>query len=290
MKKLSFSLLGILMLLVISCQRGELSKQYILQLPQISVQLWSVKDELKADFVGTLTALSAMGFDGVEFAGEFGPYVNDVQGLKALLDELGLEVSGAHVRFAQLNAENLQNTLNFYRQLAVKSLVIHMDSRAWDAQLVDTFIADINALSITLKAEGFQVGYHNHWQEFNPYLGATFWDHIAQSTPNNVILQLDVGWVSYAEKNPLEFIQNYPSRTITTHIKAKFPKSITDTSNKRAIVGQDITDWAAVLKTNIEFGATKWWVIEQEESPEGFTRMQAVQASKLGLDKFISNL
>ena len=42
--------------------------------PQVSVQLWSVKDEVKRDFEGTLTILADMGFDGVEFAGEFGEY------------------------------------------------------------------------------------------------------------------------------------------------------------------------------------------------------------------------
>jgi sugar phosphate isomerase/epimerase len=36
--------------------------------PHIGVQLWSVKDDLKQDFEGTLAKLAAMGFQGVEFA------------------------------------------------------------------------------------------------------------------------------------------------------------------------------------------------------------------------------
>lgn len=59
--------------------------------PQLSVQLWSVKDAMQADFEGTLTKLAAMGFDGVEFAGFFGNYANDPAGLKAFLDKLGLK-------------------------------------------------------------------------------------------------------------------------------------------------------------------------------------------------------
>ncbi len=35
-----------------------------------SVQLWSVKDDLKTDFKGTLTQLADMGFNGVEFTGD----------------------------------------------------------------------------------------------------------------------------------------------------------------------------------------------------------------------------
>ncbi len=40
------------------------------KVPQISVQLWSVKDAINHDFKGTLKALAAMGFAGIEF----GPY------------------------------------------------------------------------------------------------------------------------------------------------------------------------------------------------------------------------
>jgi hypothetical protein len=34
--------------------------------PRIGVQLWSVKDEVKQDFEGTLTQLARLGFQGVE--------------------------------------------------------------------------------------------------------------------------------------------------------------------------------------------------------------------------------
>ena len=52
------------------------------QFPQLSVQLWSVKEDVSKDFEGTLKKLAAMGFQGVEFAGDFGPYKNDAPGLK----------------------------------------------------------------------------------------------------------------------------------------------------------------------------------------------------------------
>ena len=45
--------------------------------PKLSVQLWSVKDAVSADFEGTLKQLKAYGFQGVEFAGNFGKYGDD---------------------------------------------------------------------------------------------------------------------------------------------------------------------------------------------------------------------
>jgi hypothetical protein len=60
-------------------------------LPELSVQLWSVKDQVKQDIDATLTTLSEMGFAGVEFAGEFGPYADDPAALKDKLKSLNLK-------------------------------------------------------------------------------------------------------------------------------------------------------------------------------------------------------
>lgn len=262
-------------------------------IPKISVQLWSVKNELKKDFKGTLTQLAKMGFDGVEFAGDFGPYIKDAKGLKSFLDRLGLQVSAAHVKFAAFDAEHFTESVAYYKTLEVDTLIIPWDERAWNTQEIDSFIAELNALFSKLKPAGFHFGFHNHDQEFNAHKGSTFWDYIAKSTPKDLVLQMDVGWVTLAEKDPVEYINRYAGRTLTTHIKAKLPKAIAEkvsTNGKRPIVGDDVTDWAAVLKADIAVGGTKWLVVEQEEYPDGLTPMQAVELSKQGLDKVIASL
>ena len=38
----------------------------------IALQLYSVRDDIAADFEGTLKKVKAMGYDGVEFAGLYG--------------------------------------------------------------------------------------------------------------------------------------------------------------------------------------------------------------------------
>lgn len=258
--------------------------------PKISVQLWSVKDELKSDFKGTLKQIADMGFDGVEFAGEFGPYKNDAKGLKDFLASLGLTVSAAHISFGAFDKEHFDQSVAFYKTLGADTLIVGMDERAWDATKVDTFIAELNGLFTNLKAQGLRFGYHNHAEEFNEHKGATFWDHIARSTPEDLILQLDVGWVTFAEQDPVEYIQRYAGRTVTTHLKAKLPKPMKQLKGKRPIIGDDVTNWPAVLKADIAVGGTKWFVVEQEEYPDGLTPLEAVNISKKGLDKIIANL
>jgi len=49
---------------------------------RISAQLWPVKEELQSKYLQTLQAFSNAGFKGVEFAGEFDPFIQNPEGLR----------------------------------------------------------------------------------------------------------------------------------------------------------------------------------------------------------------
>ena len=255
--------------------------------PQISVQLWSVKDEVKADFKGTLKTLADMGFEGVEFANEFGEFSGDALAIKKVLDSLSLKGSGAHVSFEQLNDKNFAETVSFYQILGVDMLIVGWDERAWHPEGIKEVVGLLSKLSKKLAPFGMKTGFHNHDHEFNDFKGSTYWDYIAVNTPENVVLQQDVGWTTYAGKDPIAYVEKYPGRTLTTHYKVKLPEG---TKGKLPIIGQDTIDWLNLTKANMTVGGTLWLVVEQEEYPNGLTPLQAVEKSKLGLDKILTNL
>lgn len=255
--------------------------------PKISVQLWSVKDDVKADFAGTLKQLAAMGFSGVEFANEFGEFADEPKRIKTILDSLGLEGSGAHLSFEQLNENNFAETVKFYQILDVEILIVPWDERAWHPEGIKEVVTLLNELAKKLAPFGMKIGFHNHQHEFTDYQGATYWDYLANNTANEVILQQDVGWTTFAGKDPIDYVKRYPQRTLTTHYKALYPKG---TQGKLPIIGQDTIDWLTLSKTNIAVGGTQWFVIEQEEYPNGLTPLQAVEQSKIGLDKILKQL
>jgi sugar phosphate isomerase/epimerase len=255
--------------------------------PQLSVQLWSVKDDVAKDFEGTLKKLKAMGFQGVEFAGNFGAYANDPKGLKAFLDKTGLKASAAHVPFEKLNAENFDATVAFYKAIDCKYLIIPMDMRAFTPDGAKEVAADLAAIQTKLTPHGMHTGYHNHEGEMLGKMGETPWDVIGTNTTKEVVLQQDVGWTEVAGKDPIAFIKAYPGRTITTHYKASAPKP---GNTEHPIIGQDTTDWKALIEANKTYGGTLWLVVEQESYPEGMTPMQSVEASLKGLQKVISDM
>ena len=164
--------------------------------PRIGVQLWSVKDEVKQDFEGTLDKLAKLGFQGVEFAGEFGRFANDAAGLRSFLDKTGLQCAGAHMHFDALSAAKFDATTAFYKTAGCSNLVIAMDERANSREGAAQVAKELAALSSKLAPLGMKIGYHNHAEEMAGADGQTNWDLIATSTPEQTILQQDVGWTT----------------------------------------------------------------------------------------------
>ncbi len=246
-----------------------------------AVQLWSVRGSLAGDFDGTLTALSEMGFNGVEFAGDYGPYAGQPEQLKGLLHSLDLQVAGAHVGVELLRGDSLLQTIAFHSMLGTPFIIVPYDRRAFDVHGVFELAHDLDTLDERLAAEGLRIGYHNHAPEMSAFGELTFWDVLAQNTRDSVILQLDVGWATFAGKDPAEYVRRYPGRTATIHYKVTPSR---EASTHKPFVGLGPTDWKALLQTNLEVGCTQWLVVEQENYPNGMTPLQCVASSLKGLD------
>jgi len=255
--------------------------------PKLSVQLWSIKDDVANDFEGTLKQLKAYGFQGVEFAGNFGKYADDPKGLKAFLDKTGLKASAAHVPFEKFSPENFDKTVAFYKAINCNLLIIPMDKRAETLEGAKAVAKDLSDVEAKLAPLGMHTGYHNHKPEMLDIDKTTPWDVIAKNTPAGVVLQQDVGWTEVAGKNPVDIVKNYPGRTIVTHYKAAAPEP---GNKENPIIGKDSTDWKSLIVANRTFGGTLWLVVEQEVYAEGMTPMQSVEASLKGLQKEIAEL
>ena len=145
-------------------------------------------------------------------------------------------------------------------------------------------VVDLNRLAAKLAPMGMQIGYHNHEKEFDSFEQTTFWDYIATHTDENVVLQQDVGWTTYAGKDPVEYVKRYPGRPLTTHYKVKLPDEV---QGKQPLIGQDTIDWSSLIEANMTVGGTQWLVVEQEEYPNGLKPLEAVKISKQGLETYL---
>ena len=86
---------------------------------RISTQLYTVRNELATDVLGTLQQIASFGLEYIELGGLNRESVKDWKGY---LDETGLKVSGAHYGMAEFETpEELFHVMNVLRLTASRA-------------------------------------------------------------------------------------------------------------------------------------------------------------------------
>ena len=195
--------------------------QFEKKLP-IGVQLYSVRTELEKDFYGTLKAIKEMGYDGVEFAGEF--YGNSPLQVKKWCTELGLIPFSAHVPFQEM-IDDIDKVIADYTLIGAQYLVFpYMDEAsrpAVNAAQFKSTVAKIGEIGAQANEAGFQLLYHNHDFEFVALPeGGLGYDYIFSSNSRkNIQTELDVAWVDYSGQSPVDYIKKYSKACPVVHLK-----------------------------------------------------------------------
>ncbi|MBN1809758.1 MAG: sugar phosphate isomerase/epimerase [Planctomycetes bacterium] len=223
----------------------------------IGLQLYSVRENCKADLPATLEAVAGMGYDGVEFAGYYDYSAAD---LRRLLDDVGLKCCGTHTGFATLVGDELKKTAEYNAVLGNRFLICpslpaerRADLQAW----VDTAHV-FNDMAAAAADLGAVVGYHNHNIEFTPENGTTPWDAFFSNTVDEVVMQLDTGNCLHGNGDSVAVLEKFPGRAVTLHLK-EF-----SSSNDKALIGEGDIPWARIFELAESTGGTGWYIVEQE--------------------------
>ena len=223
----------------------------------VGVQLYSVREDCARDLPGVLAEVAKMGYTGVEFAG----YHNfDAKSLRSLLDANGLQCCGAHIGLDQLLEDTLPRTIDFHHTLGNRYLVVpslpperRSSRQAWlETARLFAQIAE------KLTPHGMLTGFHNHYIEFEALDGETGFDIFFSNTPQEVIMQLDIGHVLRAGADPLVYLNRYPGRAVTIHLKEY------SAANPKALLGEGDIPWKQVLELCESTARTEWYIVEQE--------------------------
>jgi sugar phosphate isomerase/epimerase len=237
----------------------------------IGVQLWCVRKQLAGDIPGTLKALGAMGYAGVELENAFGRSGAEWKGH---LDAANVKACGFHHTLAELQGDKLAASVELNQAIGNRNLIIRSLAPAvyTSADLLKKTADEVNAVAERLKGHGMRVGYHNHTTDFNRIDGEYWWNRFADLTSKDVVLQFDTGNASEMEGvTPQSFLRRNAGRTATMHVKP-FSKK-----DPNAYIGADELDWPAIMTTAETVGGVEWYIIEYEK--EGVPPLEALQAN-----------
>jgi len=229
----------------------------------VGLQLYSVRNECKADFPGTIAAVGRMGYAGVEFAGYWNYSAKDI---RRMLDDAGLVACGTHTSFESLLPDKLDETIEFNRTLGNKFLIVpYMTGKTradWLARA-----ERLNAVAAALKPLGMLTGYHAHAHDFKPVEGEPAWDIFFRNTRPEVIMQLDTSNCLDGGADPVEVLRRYPGRGLTIHLKA-------NGGGPEAVIGEDKVNWSGVFELCETISGTQWYVVEHESSRQPLVAVQ----------------
>ena len=259
----------------------------------IGIQLYSVRDDMKNDPLGTLKQLAAMGYKNVEHANYIDRkfYGYTPVEFKKVLDDLGLKMPSGHT---VMNDSDWNKTTNDFTdkwkqtvedaatvgELYVISPWLDESLRKDYDDLV-RFLDVFNKCGELCKKSGLKFGYHNHDFEFKYSLnGKQIYDIILDKTdPNLVLQQIDIGNMYGAGGRALDIIKKHPGRFTSMHVKDEIKSTGKGEMNdeyESTVLGKGILPVKEIIDLARKSGGTTEFIIEQE-SYQGKTPIQCAE-------------
>lgn len=237
----------------------------------LGVQLYSVRDDMKANPVATLQAIAQMGFREVEGFGYsngtmFGmPIKEYVQVLKTN----GLTMPSSHCGFALTDYDESKKDLSDAAKKAIDDAVTMGQKYIilpWlpekDRSEFRKIMNLVSAAAAYARKAGLRFAYHNHDFEFTQRGpdGRLLIEWLLHDIdPKLLTFQMDIYWVCYARYNPLDWFRLYPGRWELCHAK-----DLADTEKRETIeFGDGTIDFAGIFRQSQQAGM-QHYVIELE--------------------------
>lgn len=230
----------------------------------VGLELYSVRDELGKDLMGTVRAVAKMGYEVVEF---YSPYHDWTPGyakeVRKLLNDLGIRCLSTHNSANALSVEGLNKAIDLNQILGSKFIVTASASHGKGLDGWKMVADDLSRASEKLVPLGMRAGFHNHTLEFTPLNGKRPMEVIAAHTPKEVMLQLDVGTGVEAGSDPIAWINAHPGRINSLHCKDWAPG---EGKGYRVLFAEGASPWKAIFEAAETVGGVEFYLIEQEGS------------------------
>ncbi len=235
------------------------SEKWKPKLKKVGVQLYSVRKEMMADAAGTLKKLGEMGYQEIESAqSEKGNYYGLApKEIKKMLDGQGMTLRSGHTHIDDNWQKSIDEAAEAGQEYIICSVLPSPGQTIANYQKsADLF----TAAGEQCKKSGLLFGYHNHSSEFEAVDGQVLYDVLLNRVnPEFVHMEMDLGWVIAAGKDPFVYFEKYPGRFPLWHLK-----DMNIAEKKSVEFGKGSVDIIKLLGHSKEAGM-KYYFVEQEE-------------------------
>lgn len=237
----------------------------------IGLELYSVRDDLPKDLMGTVRRVAQMGYECVEFYAPYYEWTLDyAKQVRKELDTLGIHCYSTHNSPDSFHPGGIARAIELNQALGSRYIVLASPGDVADLDGWKRVADLLNSANQTMARQGLHAGYHNHDAEWKPVGGQKPIEIIAANTDKTVMLQLDVGTCLETGNDPVAWVEANPGRIRSMHLKDWSPGK-----GYKALFGEGVAPWKRLLAAAEEKGGVEYLLIEQEESD--FPEMDAAR-------------
>ncbi|RKD98220.1 sugar phosphate isomerase/epimerase family protein [Halopiger aswanensis] len=225
-----------------------------------AVQLYSLRD-IDAPLPEVLDLVGETSFDGVEFATRIRDDETDLEAVIDALERNDLAVAAAHVGLDDLE-NDYEAVTELYDRLGCRTLVVpwlEPEQFASEASIADA-AERLAAVADDLAADGFDLQYHNHDQEFVSLGTKTGLDELL-GRAENVGFEIDLGWARAGGADPVTVVDRYADRISHAHFADADGETMTCVELGEGDLDLERT-LEAVRRADVE------WYIYEHDNPE----------------------
>lgn len=180
---------------------------------EYGIQMYSLRDMTEKDLDASLKTVADMGYKLIEFAGFFGHSAEEVV---EMLKKYDLKLIATHSGWESLK-NDFEETLKYHKILGNTKYIIPGANLSTSDRL-NSFIDFVNEVQPKLKAEGIELGFHNHSAEFVPTAEGYIIHHELQNR-TNLFFELDTYWTFVAKLDPVAELERLGDRVKLIHLK-----------------------------------------------------------------------
>jgi sugar phosphate isomerase/epimerase len=238
--------------------------------PPIGIELYALRTELARDLPNTLRTTKQLGYELVEF---YAPYMNwtlpYAKDVRLMLDDLGLRCRSTHNALSSLvPGDTMTKAIELNQILGTRYVVLASPPFVKGSTEQYKLLSDQLAASVTLLApHGLMAGFHNHAEEWVRLPNGTRpMDLIADNTPSEFLLQLDVGTCVKGGADPVAWVNTHKGRIRSVHLKDWAPGIDTEEKGFRVLFGEGTSPWKPLISALESGGGVEFYLMEQEGS------------------------
>ena len=223
---------------------------------RVGLMLYTVRGDCARDFEGTLRAVAALGYEGVEL---FDLHGHDAAEVRGWLDDLGLDVAGRHAGLDALET-GLPQLAAECTAMGTDRLVLSWIEPPASAEAAKEMAGRLSGVAQDAARHGLRFGFHNHDGEVRPLDGgSSFLEELLAG--DDVFLELDLGWAWYAGADPVTLLGRARGRCPLVHVKDVASRD----GREFRPVGDGLVGYERVLPAAVEAGV-EWLLVEQDET------------------------